>query len=261
MERVISTEERIRRAEQIYLNRKQSASGVRVEANKVNSSKKSISLFKKLILQIFICMTIYFIFYLVQNSNYFFSEEVISKTKEILTYDINFNQIYNNINSYINSLTNKNDNSTQNVLENNIGGAADKQAEESISQIQEDANNVIQQEGTNNIENTQTEDIKTEETVEDTTGMDQMTIDSIEIKKKVTMIKPLQATVSSRFGIRNPTTATVPKYHTGIDLAANTGTKIIAAMEGTVTMNSSQGDYRKSYKNRKWRHYDYICAL
>ena len=33
------------------------------------------------------------------------------------------------------------------------------------------------------------------------------------------------------------------KNHTGIDIAANTGTKIVAAMEGTVTVSSTTGDY------------------
>ena len=35
----------------------------------------------------------------------------------------------------------------------------------------------------------------------------------------------------------------VSKNHTGIDIAANTGTVIKAAMEGTVTLSSTTGDY------------------
>ena len=49
MERTISQEERIRRAEEIY-NRRKLASGVRVSSNSVNRvEKKKISLFKKML--------------------------------------------------------------------------------------------------------------------------------------------------------------------------------------------------------------------
>ena len=58
--------------------------------------------------------------------------------------------------------------------------------------------------------------------------------------------------MTSRFGPRNPTTETVPKYHTGIDIAVPEGTVYVAAMEGTVELVSSEGDYRKSRKNNKW---------
>ena len=68
------------------------------------------------------------------------------------------------------------------------------------------------------------------------------------IKKTTSFIKPIEGTISSTFGWRTPTTATVPKYHTGLDIAAKTGTKIKAATGGKVILKSSQGDYGKHYK-------------
>jgi hypothetical protein len=38
-----------------------------------------------------------------------------------------------------------------------------------------------------------------------------MEIDAMDIKNSVSMIKPLDGVITSRFGIRNPTTSTVPK--------------------------------------------------
>ena len=50
---------------------------------------------KKMLLQIAICFVIYLIYYLIQNSNYIFSEDVLNKTKEILSYNINFQEKWN----------------------------------------------------------------------------------------------------------------------------------------------------------------------
>ena len=94
MERTISSEERIRRAEEIY-QRRRGQSDVRVPTRNVNTKKNTeYRMFKKLILQILICLLIYFIFYLIKNSNYIFSEDVINKTREFLSYDINFQNLY-----------------------------------------------------------------------------------------------------------------------------------------------------------------------
>ena len=58
MERAISPEERIKRAEEIY-NRRKMQSGIRVSTSNVNTkSKVEYSLFKKLVLQILICLVI-----------------------------------------------------------------------------------------------------------------------------------------------------------------------------------------------------------
>jgi murein DD-endopeptidase MepM/ murein hydrolase activator NlpD len=54
------------------------------------------------------------------------------------------------------------------------------------------------------------------------------------IKKEISFIAPIKGRITSTFGWRNPTTSTVPKYHTGLDIAAPTGTSIFAAAGGTV---------------------------
>ena len=68
------------------------------------------------------------------------------------------------------------------------------------------------------------------------------------IKENYSLIKPLEGEITSRYGIRNPKIETVPKYHTGIDIARVTGTTIIASMEGTVEKVSSEGDYGNHVK-------------
>lgn len=98
MERVLTQEERIRRAEEIYLRRKNTRPQYRDTRETINARQepkiKSIKLFKKMALQIVICLLLYCIFYLIYDTNYSFSNTTISKTQEILNYDINFDEIY-----------------------------------------------------------------------------------------------------------------------------------------------------------------------
>lgn len=68
------------------------------------------------------------------------------------------------------------------------------------------------------------------------------------IKNTTTFIKPVEGPISSKYGLRNPTTTTVPKNHTGIDIAANAGTKIISSTDGEVVLASSEGDYGNHLK-------------
>lgn len=95
------------------------------------------------------------------------------------------------------------------------------------------------------------ENIAEGESEEPKKELSQMEIDANEIKNKYALIKPIEGTITSRFGLRNPTTPTVPKNHTGIDIAANTGTVIKAALDGTVTLASSEGDYGNHLKIQK----------
>jgi cell division protein FtsL len=105
MEKTLSSEERIKRAEEIYYKRKMQ--NINKKSTKVNiSNKKDFGLFRKMIFQILICVFIYIIFYIIQNTNYILSEDMINKTKEILSYDINIKNIYEQGIQYINSFTN-----------------------------------------------------------------------------------------------------------------------------------------------------------
>ncbi len=237
MERTVSVDEKIRRAEEIYSRRQQENTN-RVQARvNVNDDRKDYKLFKKMILQIAICLVIYFIFYLIKNSNYIFSENFLNKTKEVLSYDINLQSQYEYV---MNLIKNKNDipiNEIQTMQEEN-------QTEEE----NQDVVTIQKQEPQTQID---TLSVTEQSLPEECSSLSQPQTDAEDIKQKYSLIKPLTGTITSRFGLRNPTTETVPKYHTGIDIAANTGTVFVAAMEGKVILVSSQGDYGNHIKIQK----------
>jgi len=237
MERSVSIDEKIRRAEEIY-SRRNSVNEKRTATVNVASPKSKIKL-KKMLVQVLICILIYCIYYLITTTNYAFSPNVIDKTKEILNKDINFLDIYNNL---IND--NKEKDIQNGITENGENGELTQNTEETTNILTEETQ-VLQE---NSVTEENTLSISEENVlVEETSSFNQMDVDASEIKGGYSLIKPLSGTITSRYGVRNPTTETVPKYHTGIDIAANEGTEIISAMEGTVSVVSSEGDYRKSY--------------
>lgn len=264
MERTLTMEEKIRRAEEIYNRRRNNVSNI-YNAKENTKSQKDWKLFKKVTCQIVICLLIYFFYYAV-NNNYIFSEDLIQKTQEILAYDINFNEIHNNCKNYINGLYNNQkdnnsetedsmttDNEAQNEEENNEKSKLEEeQTSDEVKNIPKE--NSIGGAKAENIEETvvKEQEKNKESNSEQSKEMAQEERDIIEIKDNISFIKPVEGTISSTFGWRNPTTATVPKYHTGLDIAAPTGTIIKSATDGTVSLASSQGDYRKSLKNSKW---------
>lgn len=236
MERTLSPEEKIRRAEEIYYRRRNQYSRTKVATVNV-AEEKNFGLFKKMILQIAICLVIYLIFYLVQHGNYIFSENVINKTKEILSYDMNVVTLWEQASTYLQDqmkgllptseqgqIQNKEEqnavaeNTISNTATEGIGGA--------------DVNNAI-------LENTAVAGAETNQPNEP----EQPQTDDEYIKSNFSFIKPVNGVVSSEFGARDVNNTVVSKNHTGIDLAANKGTVITAAMEGTVTISSTTGDY------------------
>lgn len=247
MERTISPEERIRRAEEIY-NRRKSSNGIRVSSNKVNSSKKKISLFKKMLMQLAICSVIYIIFYLIKNTNYIFSDDVINKTKEFLSYDINFGNIQKSISSFWNDNKNKlnflgfenneQENEVQaNILQNETTNTVDNTVDNnSVTEI--DNNTIINSVGIGGAETNEILEEKTEE------QKSQSELDVEYLKDKYSFIIPVTGTVTSRYGKREETEV-VSANHQGIDIGANEGTPIYASMDGTVEVASEEGEYGK----------------
>lgn len=231
MERTLSAEERIRRAEEIYYKRK--LQNTNSKSARVNvASKKDFGMLKKMVLQIAICIVIYSIYYMIQNTNYIFSEDVIKRTNEILSYDINIKSLYDKTMQYLNQFTNSGGVSIPSQQENNNG------------------NINIEQEFKTQEENIGGE--RVEENTEEPVHLSQMEQDAKYIIENKSLVIPIKGTITSRYGPRNPETPTVPKNHTGIDIAVNEGTVFNASMEGTVQEVSTKRRFRESCKNSKW---------
>ena len=245
MERVMTVEEKIRRAEQIYERRKQNSQGINSDSTvkiKTSNDKKDLRLLKKMIIQILVCILIYVVIYTIQNSNYIFSEDFINKANEVLSYDTNFGQIYNDIKSNITSLFNFNKKQENPEQNNQTENQENNQENSKQNQIQETNNlNPEQAIGGAEGENTEQEQNQNQE-------ISQEEQDIINVKNTTTFIKPIEGTITSTFGQRDPTTPTVPKNHTGTDIAAVTGTKIKSATDGEVVLASEEGDYGKHLK-------------
>ncbi len=267
MEKTISEEEKIKRAEEIYYRRKLNNSNVRMPSSQVKEKgeNRQFSLYKKMILQILVCILIYLVFSLVKEANYMFSENIVNKTREVLSTDINFGVLYNNVATFFEN--NKDHFAFITRLWSN---------EENENQ---EENNIVQNEETNQNENTQSQNVQNENTqnednkqniidentetqsakVEQTGGIGgsindakivttsaksktQMEIDAEYIKSNFSMALPAKAVITSPYGKREPTEI-VSENHQGIDIGVPEGTTIVAAMEGKVSVVSKEGDY------------------
>lgn len=259
MEKAISQEERIRRAEEIYNRRRyenrdkyyQTISRTRNEDKTVTKTKRKI--IRKMLIQIFVCTIIYLLIYTSQHSNQIFSENIMNKTKEILSYDISFQNLYNSSLKYFNSMQEKINQALNDKLKQNTETNEEMTNMEQVENTESSGN----EEETTNTENTENGDSqeKTDEQeaiggAEVETAIVEKTQEELDIeyvKQNANIIWPLNGVITSRFGPRTPTEI-VSANHCGLDIAGNIGTDIIAAMDGIVTLSSSWGDYGKHLK-------------
>ena len=233
MERTMTVEERIRRAEEIYERRKRNE-GLTVVHNekdkKGQHEKKDIKLLKKMMIQLMVCICIYLVIYTIQNNQYIFSEDFINKVNEIISYDIDFKKLYEDTKNYVMGIFNK---ENQNENEN---------------QVTDGANVTENTEMNNGIGGAVEESAEGTEQVEENQNLSQEEQDILDVKNTTSFIKPIEGTISSVYGYRETATGTVPKDHTGTDIAAVTGTKIKSATDGQVVLASEEGDYGKHIK-------------
>lgn len=261
----MSQEERIRRAEEIYYSRRADNNYVRMSSSQVKDGKekRQYSLYKKMAIQMLICILIYLIFSLIKQTNYIFSEDVVNKTKELLSKDINFEVLTGEIGKFFQENQDKLDFLGQWLKE-------DKEEQNEVNVNEEDANvekkdneskenenkeeNKEQENKTQNTANSNTSNTKngiggeaSKEVVVTTSSASsakktQMQIDAEYVKKNFSLVLPAKGTITSNYGTREATEI-VSANHQGIDVGVNEGTTVVAAMEGKVSLVSNQGEY------------------
>lgn len=261
MERAMSVEERIRRAENIYNRRNgiYTRNEPREERKIEKTKKRSI---KKLLMQMFVCLLIYVVFYTITNRNYIFSKEFRNAVGSFVNEKTKISDWYNSAKGYIESKFEEKSNTESesnkeekgeeqtNLTENKVEGAnqinGDKESSQKQEQKKEEPKESKKDENIGGAsDNTENVSKKNNEKL---TEQQIMENEAKEIKKSISFIAPIKGRITSTFGWRNPTTSTVPKYHTGLDIAANEGTKIKSATDGKIIMVSSAGDYGNHYQ-------------
>ena len=187
---------------------------------------------------------------------------MVDKTKEVLSYDISIENLYNKSNEFFSNLqkkfnwgvnNEKNDNvneevqkenteeaNTENTNTNTENGEANNENSENVenSEISQDTDNETNQ----NSEQLAVGGADETQQPEEEKSQEEQDIDYV--KQNVSIIWPIKGVITSRFGNRTPTEI-VTANHKGLDIAGNMGDNIVSAMEGTVVQYSEEGDYGK----------------
>lgn len=252
MERILSDEEKIRRA--IEISQRRNNSSYKATTTRVNvNEKRDYKLFKKMIIQILISLLIYIIFYLISTTNYVFSADVIKNTNQILNNDMNFRELYNNFMLFISPETDlKQTVETNNVIQNNENVLENSSVENTVIIENNSAQTEnVTKEDNENKENETTDNKNlenVEEPKEEEIAKTQMELDVEKVSKLCQFQKPLNGTITSEFGDREAIIDGMTTDHKGIDIAANLGTNIKAVMKGTVKVAEENKEYGKFIK-------------
>ena len=222
MERILDENERIRRAEEIYLKRNNRS----ISMLQNGEAKEKRYFGSKILLHLLVLFNIAIVVFCLQNKDYIFTEEFLTKCNQ---YNINISE---KINELIKNF----------LVEDSVKGYIENNKENTSNQ-ENILENVVSQ---NQVQNQTIENTSTTNEVEnvESSSLSEMELDIENLKKIYKFVKPLDAPVSSEFGARESKYQNVSGYHTGIDLAAEEGTPIKAAMQGIVTLVSNEGDYR-----------------
>ena len=271
MEKSISQEERIRRAEEIYSRRRYNnrygeslyrCGETRNRYQPQETRKIKGKMINKMIIQMIVCVIIYTCIYMLQYSNYLFSKDMVDKTKEVLSYDISIENLYNKSNEFFLNLQKKFNWGVNNEQNDNVNEEAQDQntEETNIENSNAESSKNTSEANNDNVDNSEISqnDASTEVTNNDTTqlavgGADETQQEEAKsqeeqdieyVKQNVSIIWPIKGVITSRFGNRTPTEI-VTANHKGLDIAGNMGDNIVSAMDGTVVQYSEEGDYGK----------------
>ena len=271
MEKSISQEERIRRAEEIYSRRRYNnrygeslyrSGETRNRYQPQETRKIKGKMINKMIIQMIVCVIIYTCIYMLQYSNYLFSKDMVDKTKEVLSYDISIENLYNKSNEFFLNLQKKFNWGVNNEQNDNVNEEAqDKNTEETnIENSNAESSENTSEANNENVDNSEISqnDASIEVTNNDTTQLAVGVADETQqeeeksqeeqdieyVKQNVSIIWPIKGVITSRFGNRTPTEI-VTANHKGLDIAGNMGDNIVSAMDGTVVQYSEEGDYGK----------------
>ena len=271
MEKSISQEERIRRAEEIYSRRRYNnrygeslyrSGETRNRYQPQETRKIKGKMINKMIIQMIVCVIIYTCIYMLQYSNYLFSKDMVEKTKEVLSYDISIENLYNKSNEFFLNLQKKFNWGVNNEQNDNVNEEAQDQntEETNIENSNAESSKNTSEANNENVDNSEISqnDASTEVTNNDTTqlavgGADETQQEEAKsqeeqdieyVKQNVSIIWPIKGVITSRFGNRTPTEI-VTANHKGLDIAGNMGDNIVSAMDGTVVQYSEEGDYGK----------------
>lgn len=210
MERILSDNEKIRRAEEIYYRRNHK--NVSMRTKEVSAPKTYLG--SKILLEMLILVLLATLVFAVKNKDYIFTENFLNS---LASYNINLNEKFKSLKSFFVDTNDSND-----IFVNSKDG------------------NLVQNK---NVENKVEE---TNQTVQENIPLQQ----NVEVKEESSnvFLKPIDGVISSRFGARESVYQNVNGDHKGIDIAADSGTKIKAAMTGIVTQVSTEGDYGNHIK-------------
>lgn len=257
MEKILSEEEKIRRAEEIASRRQNG----RIPASNINNSErkvKKLTAFDKLSIQIISSICIFGIIYFISQHNTYAMEKI----KYIMSNDTDFQKIYTEISNGTKEIMSKFENKTQdsnNIAEedkiaenNNQIENQEKQNEDNKNEINENNEQEQTIQNEENSEGSQDDNQNNNETNgigggNDETQVSQDVDDITYIKNKLSFIKPVSGVITSPYGERTPTDI-VSANHAGVDIGINTGTDIVSAIEGTVEIVSNYGDYGNHVK-------------
>lgn len=232
MERILDDDEKIRKAEEIYYRRKNQNLTVSTKTK----NKKKIK--DKFLFNLLIMFNIAIIIFCIKNKDFIFTKEFL-----VILEEYNSN-VSNKIISFFESLMREEDNfnEVKSIVQYNEENL--NVIESEIMEKKEENSNII--ENTNELEGSNLIEYNTETS----SSINEMELDVKNLNAAYSFSSPLNGIVSSTFGARESKYQNVKGYHTGIDLAADKGTTIKAAMQGIVELVSSEGDYGKHIKIR-----------